>query len=122
MRFTYTAVSKEGKSVSGSSEASSKEALTAILTRQGLRPVVIKMASSRSGLAGRMRRGKKVKLKDLVIFTRQLSTMVGAGVPLSRSLAMLQTQTDSKYFATVIAAVNKDIEGGQPLGDERRVG
>ena len=65
----------------------------------------------------RLTTGKKVKLKDLVVFTRQLSTMVSAGVPLAKSLAMLQSQSESKYFQTVITAVNKDIEGGQALGD-----
>ena len=117
MRFSYTATTKEGKTISGLSDSPSKESLVAMLSRQGLRPVVIKTVSSKSGLLSKFTKNKKVKLKDLVLFTRQLSTMVGAGVPLSRSLSMLQSQTDSKYFASVVASINKDIEGGMTLGD-----
>lgn len=117
MNFDYTAISKEGRTVTGVSDASSKEALAATLSRQGLRPIVIRTASNRKGLLSMLKVGKKVKLKDLVVFTRQLSTMVSAGVPLARSLAMLQSQADNKYFQTVIASITKDIESGQPLGD-----
>jgi type IV pilus assembly protein PilC len=51
------------------------------------------------------------------MFTRQLSTMVSAGVPLVKSLATLQGQTKNKYFKSIIADVGKDIEGGMPLAD-----
>lgn len=112
-RFTYTATTKEGKTIQGSTEAASKEALVALLAKQGLRPVIIKIDSGRGG----HKRAKKVKLKDLVIFTRQLSTMISAGVPLTRSLSTLQTQSDNKYFKQVIAGIMKDVEGGQSLGD-----
>ncbi len=114
MLFTYTAVTKEGKSVSGSVEASSKEALIETLHKQGLRPLVVKQGSTKKGFSI----GKpKVKLKDLVMFTRQLSTMISAGVPLTRSLSTLEQQTDNKYFKTVIGGITKDVEGGMTIGD-----
>ena len=114
MLFTYTAVTKEGKSVSGSVEASSKEALIETLHKQGLRPLVVKQGSTKKGF----NIGKpKVKLKDLVMFTRQLSTMISAGVPLTRSLSTLEQQTDNKYFKTVIGGITKDVEGGMTIGD-----
>lgn len=112
--FEYTAVTKDGKSVSGSVESSTKEALIETLHKQGLRPLVVKQKTSR----GSINIGKpKVKLRDLVMFTRQLSTMVSAGVPLTRSLATLQEQTDNKYFKTVIGGITKDVEGGITIGD-----
>jgi type IV pilus assembly protein PilC len=117
MKFDYTAVSKDGKTVTGSSDAGSKDILSSTLSRQGLRPVVIKASSSKPSIGSKFKLGKKVKLKDMVLFTRQLSTMVSAGVPLPRSLAMLQTQSDSKYFASVIGTINKDVEAGTPLAD-----
>jgi type IV pilus assembly protein PilC len=114
MLFTYTAATKEGKSVSGSVEASSKEALIETLHKQGLRPLVVKQGSTKKGFS----LGKpKVKLKDLVMFTRQLSTMISAGVPLTRSLSTLEQQTDNKYFKTVIGGITKDVEGGMTIGD-----
>lgn len=114
-RFNYTAT-KEGRTLNGSIEASDKSAAIATLVHQDIRPLVIKEESRASQLGRRKSRGK-VKSKDLVVFTRQLSTMISAGVPLNRALNTLQTQAENKYFKTVIGAVAKDIEGGQPLGE-----
>lgn len=114
MRFTYTATTREGKTIQGTAEAANKDALVSLLAKQGAKPVVIKLDSDR---AGKTKRGRKVKSKDLVVFTRQLSTMVSAGVPLTRALVTLQTQTESKYFKQVLAGVMKEVESGQPLGD-----
>lgn len=113
-QFSYSAVTKDGKSVSGNIEASSKGTLIETLHKQGLRPLVVKEGGGHKQLTI----GKpKVKLKDLVMFTRQLSTMVSAGVPLIRSLNTLEDQTDNKYFKTVIAGIAKDVEGGATIGD-----
>jgi type IV pilus assembly protein PilC len=60
---------------------------------------------------------KKVKLQDLVIFTRQLSTMISAGVPLARSLATLGADSESPALKEAIQSIVKDVEGGTPLGD-----
>lgn len=115
MRFIYTATNRDGKTIHGSAEAASREALVALLAKQGARPVVIK-TDNKTGIS-KYKRGKKVKLKDLVVFTRQLSTMISAGVPLTRGLSTLQEQTDNKYFKEVITGIMKDVEGGIALGD-----
>ncbi len=112
MRFTYTAT-KDGKTIQGSAEAISQEALVAMLSKQGARPLTIKISGKRTDNKTKA----KVKLRDLVIFTRQLSTMISAGVPLVRSMATLQSQSDSKAFKVVIASISKDIEGGTSLAD-----
>ncbi|MBA3758892.1 type II secretion system F family protein [Candidatus Saccharibacteria bacterium] len=114
MKFTYTATTKEGKTIQGVADAVNQESLVAMLAKQGARPIVIKADGSK---AGKTKRGKKVKSKDLVVFTRQLSTMVSAGVPLTRAMATLQTQTENKYFRQVLTAVMKEVEAGQPLGE-----
>jgi type IV pilus assembly protein PilC len=114
MQFSYTAQTKEGKTIQGTAEAANKEALVSLLSKQGAKPLVIKSEGDKIGKA---KKGKKVKSKDIVIFTRQLSTMISAGVPLTRALATLQTQTDSKYFRQVLANIMKEVESGQPLGD-----
>lgn len=112
--FTYTAVTKDGKTVSGTVEAITKEALTDSLHKQDLRPLLIKQKSSHNFMVI----GKpKIKMKDLVLFTRQLSTMISAGVPLPRSLATLEAQTNNKYFKTVISSITKDVESGITIGD-----
>lgn len=112
--LTYIAITKDGKKVTGNVEASSKAALIETLHRQGLRPLSVKQQSK--GLNFNI--GKpKVKLRDMVMFTRQLSTMISAGVPLTRSLTTLQEQSDNKYFKTVIAGITKDVEGGMSIGE-----
>ncbi len=116
-RFTYTAT-KGGKTISGAVEASSRENALSTLSHQGIHPLVIKESSANGGIAKLLSlQGKKVNLKDLVVFTRQLSTMITAGVPLTRSLSTLQDQTENKYFKTVIGGIEKDIEGGAALAD-----
>ena len=113
MKFTYTATNDSGKTVKGQTEGPDRASVVQALHKQGLRPIVVKLAGGKQSTV----KSKKVKLKDLVIFTRQLSTMISAGVPLVRSLATLQTQTNSKNFKEVLGEISKDIEGGGALGD-----
>lgn len=113
-RFAYTATTSAGKTIQGLADATDRASLVTSLNKQGLRPVIIKLEGAKSGTR---KHGKKVKLKELVIFTRQLSTMISAGVPLTRSLSTMQTQAQGKYFKEVLGAVNKDVESGISLGD-----
>ena len=109
--FSYTGT-KNGKSTQGNISAGSKEDAMSALTRQGVHVLVLKEFTVRKS---RMR--GRVKSKDLVVFTRQLSTMISAGVPLTRAFNTLQNQTQNKYFKSVIQGISKDIEGGNSLGD-----
>lgn len=112
-KFKYVAT-KEGKNINGLIEASSKEAALSTLGHQDIHPISVKAVSERSSFL-KMKNG--VKKKDLVVFTRQLSTMVSAGVPLNKSLSTLQNQTDSKNFNRIIGEIAKDVEGGMPLAE-----
>jgi type IV pilus assembly protein PilC len=121
MKFTYKARTREGKTISGTIEAPNKEALISSLSKQGAKPVLIhEVADDGKGGGGIASVGifkPKVKPRELVIFTRQLSTMVSAGVPLTRSLATLGEQAEGKYFKTVIAGISKEIESGTSMAD-----
>jgi len=114
MKFHYTAVNKEGKTFEGDAEAASKPALIALLAKQDARPLTIANAGNKHSFS---LKSHKVKLKDLVIFTRQLSTMISAGVSLSRSLNTLQQQTENAYFKAQLGNIVKDVEGGMSLAD-----
>ncbi len=114
-RFDYTAT-KDGKTIRGTSEAADKDAAVASLRKQNLVPLVVKPAKQ-AGLFKNLKLGKGVKVKDLAVFTRQLSTMISAGVPLNRALHTLEDQTKSPYFKQVVGSVAKDVEGGTPLAD-----
>ncbi|MEJ0072567.1 MAG: type II secretion system F family protein [Candidatus Saccharibacteria bacterium] len=116
MNFTYKATRKDGSNVSGTIEAVDHSAAVAALTHQGLHPLVVK-----SGGAGsknlNLGFGKKVKTQEMVIFVRQLSTMISAGVPLARGLDTLKDSPNSPYFREVLGKITKDIESGTNLGD-----
>lgn len=116
MLFSYKATTKEGKQISGTAEAANRQALLALLHKQGIHAMVVEEAKSKAKgqLFGPK---KKVKLNELVVFTRQLSTMISAGVPLARGLAALQGDIENPFFREVLASVSKDVESGLALGD-----
>ena len=114
-KYKYKALAKDGRKINGNIEASSKQAAVATLQKQGFMPLVVKSQQKRGEI--KFLNSKKVKSKDLVMFTRQLSTMVSAGVPLTRSLTTLEEQTDNKYFKTVINDISKQVESGETIGD-----
>ncbi len=117
MKFTYSAIDKSGKKITGSIEANGIEGARASLKSRGLRPLNVKAEGGLLGKSPFSARNKKVKLKELMIFTRQLSTMINAGVPLVRSLATLQQQTENPSFQKSIVSVTKDVEGGMSFAD-----
>lgn len=117
MLFAYKAQNASGKPVSGTAEAVNRQELLAMLHKQNIHPVTIEVAKHGGKSKSLFGPKKRVKLGDLVVFTRQLSTMISAGVPLARSLAALQTDATNPYMREVLAGVTKDVEGGQPLGD-----
>lgn len=112
--FSYVAITADGRQVNGSINAANRQAAIATLRAQDLRLLNIKEAGAAKK---HFAFGKKVKLKDLVVFTRELSTMISAGVPLPRGLATLADQTDNKYFKQVIGSITRDVESGMPLAD-----
>lgn len=118
MQYRYKATAHDGRTVSGTIEAANKAALLTMLHKQGLRPILVAEGSKkRSGSGSLFGPKKKVKLSELVIFTRQLSTMISAGVPLARSLAALQGDAANPYLREVLSSITKDVESGLSLGD-----
>lgn len=117
MQFNYKATTKDGRTISGSAEATNRQALLALLHKQGVQPVLIEAGHGKKAGFNLFSPPKKVKLADLVVFTRQLSTMISAGVPLARSLSALQNDSENPYMREVLAGVTKDVESGLPLGD-----
>ncbi len=117
MQFTYKATTKDGKTISGSVEAASKAALLALLRKQDIHPILIETSKGKRRTGGLLNKKKKVKLNELVIFTRQLSTMISAGVPLARSISALQGDSQNPYMREVLAGITREVEGGAPLGD-----
>lgn len=115
MTLAYKAATIDGRIVSGTIQAGSREDLIASLRKQNLRPltIVARKKESKSFLS----RSQKVRLQDLMIFTRQLSTMISAGVPIVRCLSALKDDSESPYLRTVLTSVTKDVEAGHTLAD-----
>ena len=115
MKYTYKAINKEGHSINGVVEADNQSAVILLLKKQDYQPIVI--TAVRKSLNLNLWDSKRVKLQDLVVFSRQLSTMVSAGVPLVRSLNALQGDSESIYLREVLGSVTKDVESGKTLAD-----
>lgn len=118
-QFLYTALNSQGQTSSGSFEATDRASALNTLSKQNLRPISLKQTDiKKSSMSfGNLLGANRVKSDDLVIFTRQLSAMVSAGVPLLRALSSLHDHTTSEALKSITGKVIKDIEGGEQLGD-----
>src|SRR3990167_7050664 len=92
-----------GKQVKAEIEAENEKSAARLLTQQGLAPLEIKVKGDSGGLFGNYR--NRVKAKQKVIFSRQLSTLINAGLPLVQSLETVRGQTKNKALKSVIGEV-----------------
>jgi len=119
-QFAYVAVDAQRKAVNGKTEQIDRAGVIAALTKQNLRPVSIREVKKRVGINvdfQHLFQPNHVKADRLVIFTRQLSAMVGAGVPLLRSLTSLEKHAEDPMLKKILADVIKNVEGGMSLGE-----
>lgn len=100
----------------GELDAPDEAAVRAQLRRKGLKSVTVK-AKPKDLLESIPFLQPKVKGKDVVIFSRQFSTMINAGLPIVQCLEMLGSQEQNKTFKKIILAVKEDIEGGSTLSE-----
>lgn len=113
-RFIYKARDgKTGKIVKGSIQAETERAAGKLLIEQGYTPQTVE----EEGQSFTDRFQNKVSSKDLIVFTRQFATLIGAGLPLSNSLRTVAEQTTSKPMRRVIEEVLADVEAGKTLYD-----
>lgn len=115
MKFAYKAKSKEGQLQEGAVEASSREAAIDILQRNKL--VILKLTAEEEApiFTRNIRFFERVKKKDIVIFSRQLSILFSAKVPLTESLQVLTSQTANLAFQQIIIDIAKETEGGMSI-------
>lgn len=117
-QYTFVAQDSKGKTVTGSLEAVDRSGAIANIKNQHLQPITIMDSSKKPGSKLSLSFGKKgVKSDDLVLFTRELSAMVSAGVPLLRSLASLEEHTQSDGLKYVLGELIKEIQSGTSLAD-----
>jgi type IV pilus assembly protein PilC len=110
--------------VSGERIADTMDAAVAALRREQIQVTRITPAKAAKAEAGAKEKkgviGKRVKAKNLAVFTRQFSVMIDAGLPLVQCLDILGSQEEDKNFAAVIGQTRSDVEAGASLADAMR--
>ncbi len=112
-RYKYEQRDKSGKIKEGYITARNEDEARILLQKRGIQPVSL----IETKLFGVQFFTGKVKLKDLVLFTRQFATLVSAGLPINQALDLLARQTESKTLSRVLDQIRKKIESGQSLYD-----
>lgn len=120
-QFEYVVKDKEGKSLSGRREAGDVNNVVAALRQEGYLIVRVTEVKTKSSLFSKRLMGSKiggrVKSDDIVVFSRQLATMVEAGVPLVQSLNILAEQVENAALYKTITALRDDVESGKSLSE-----
>ncbi len=111
--FIWEGKDNKGKKVKGESRSANISLVKATLRRQGINPGKIKKKSKPLFSAGKGR----IKAKDIAIFSRQLATMMDAGVPLVQGFEIIGRGHENKAMQELLLAVKADIEGGSNLSD-----
>lgn len=112
MKYNYLARTNKGEVQTGKIEAPSEFIALNTLQARGLIIVKLSLIKKRDFLTGNIKIFERVKRKELFVFFRQLSVLVGAGVPLVQSLKSLADQSESAYFSEIISKLASDIDGG----------
>ncbi|TMK99654.1 MAG: type II secretion system F family protein [Actinobacteria bacterium] len=111
--YVFKAMDLTGVKAHGEVEADSKQAVSDQLKQRGL--IVLDISDKHSSREIELSFMKRVKANELAIFSRQLSTMITAGMSILRSLYVLEVQTEGKFLKETIVAVRKDVEAGLSL-------
>lgn len=118
--YAYKACTLEGKIIEGTMEAADDGTVSVKLQEMGLLPIRIGSMDRKSVLTREIEwpwKRKKVRRKDLLVFTHELHTLVRSGFPLDRSLAVLGQLAESPAMAEVIQDVLKEVKGGKSFSE-----
>ncbi|MCA9327139.1 type II secretion system F family protein, partial [Candidatus Saccharibacteria bacterium] len=116
LTYNYTARNPQtGKVVKANVQADSEAAAAKLISAEGLVATDISLEGQGFKLLGGV--SKRVKAKDRVLFSRQLSTLINAGLPLLQALRSVNQQTTSKSLKIVLSQVIGDVEGGSTLAN-----
>jgi type IV pilus assembly protein PilC len=111
--LTYKYIAREsagGKKVKSIVQAESEQAAAKLLKEQGLSPIEIKLDNASTKGPGKF--FNRIPTKERILFTRQLATLINAGLPLLQSMRSVMNQTSNKQLKVVAAQLISDVEGG----------
>jgi type IV pilus assembly protein PilC len=115
-KFAYEARDQaSNKVVKASLQADSETGAARLLIDQGFTPLKIKELSEETNIIAKI--SGRITTKDKVVFTRQLATLIGAGLPLSQSLHTVLEQTQNKQLQSIIQEITASVEGGKTLSE-----
>lgn len=116
--FNYRVRDRAGKIIAGAIEADSELAVASKLRSMGYIVVNIsEKGEAAPTLAGGFKISRKVKARDLTVFSRQFATMINAGLSITKALSILAEQTESGTLAKIVDQLQKDVEGGLSLSE-----
>ncbi|MCP3177398.1 type II secretion system F family protein [Desulfuromonas sp. KJ2020] len=117
-KFSWEGKTRTGQVQKGEMEAPNEAAVTATLRRQGITPSNIKARGKGLDMELKIPGFEpKISTKDLVVFTRQFSTMIDAGLPLVQCLDILSRQQDNSTFKKILLQVKEDVESGSTFAE-----
>jgi type IV pilus assembly protein PilC len=111
--FTWEGTDRKGKKVKGESRASTPSMVKADLRRQGISPMKVRKKSALFSASKK----KKIIPKDIAVFTRQLATMMSAGVPLVQSFEIIGRGHENPSMQELVLTIKGDVESGSTLAD-----
>jgi len=118
MRFyVYRARNTAGSVVQGTIQAASTDHAHKLLEDDGLLPVEIKLAAEKAASVERRVFSGRIRDEDLIMFTRQLATLLNAGIPVLQSLNILKQQADAPVLKKALEAITRNIEGGTRISE-----
>lgn len=115
-KFAYEARDQSsGQIVKATVQADSESAAARVLSEQGFNPLSIKEAGDDKSFLSKLT--GRITTKDKIVFTRQLATLIGAGLPLAQSLRTIVEQTENKQLQGIAQEILASVEGGKSLAD-----
>lgn len=115
-QYSYKAKTADGKEVRGTLRAQSEERAAVLLRSHGLSPLDLRLADETS-ILNRTVLGGKVSTRDLILFSRQIASMIRAGVPILQALQALDRQVTKPAFQKLLQELTYDIESGESLSN-----
>ncbi len=110
--YVYTAKDAQGNTRKGAVEAPDRKAAAEKLRNNKL---IITSLEEKKDVSKIVRRGYRIKMDDIVVFSRQLATMLDAGIPIVGSLDILAQQAENKRFKEILTKIKEDVETGSSL-------
>lgn len=115
-KFKYRAMKNDGTKTSGEYEANSREDVMEMITSNGYYPLKVEEVIESATINIK----RKIKVKEISIFCRQMYTMLDAGVPLINALNLMSTQVTNKHLVEIVKVLEEDVRKGEMLSNSMR--